>query len=50
MSRARKAVLVKPTRVAKLIRISKNFSIFRMIFMMPCAAGLSHMVVLSPAA
>jgi len=47
---AKTAVLAKPTSVAKLIRTSKNFSIFTMIFMMLSTNGRSHMVVLSPAA
>ncbi len=45
----RYAVLAKPTRVAKLIRTSKNFSILCILPMMLCTIGTSHMVVLSPA-
>jgi len=45
----RYAVLAKPTRVATLIRTSKNFSTLCILPMMLFAAGLSHMVVLSPA-
>jgi hypothetical protein len=43
-------VLAKPTRVAKLIRTSKNFSILCILPMMPSDFGYSLMVVLSPAA
>jgi hypothetical protein len=45
---ARRAVLAKPTRVAKLIRTSKNFSILSMSFITLCAFCSLHMVVLSP--
>jgi len=47
---ARKAVLAKPTRVAKLMRTSKNFSILSMSFITLSAFCSPHMVVLSPAA
>ena len=45
---ARNAVLAKPTRVAKLIRTSKNFSIFKMSFMRLLPSEFSHMVILVP--
>src|SRR2546428_13599952 len=44
----RYAVLAKPTRVAKLIRTSKNFSTLCIFPMMPFVTDCSHMVVLSP--
>jgi hypothetical protein len=46
----RYAVLAKPTRVAKLIRTSKNFSTLCILPMIPSDFGYSHMVMLSPAA
>src|SRR2546425_778847 len=45
---ARRAVLAKPTRVAKLIRTSMNFSTLSMSFMTLSAFCSLHMVVLSP--
>ena len=44
---ARTAVLAKPTRVAKLIRTSKNFSTLCILPMMSFASDCYHMVVLS---
>jgi len=46
----RYAVLAKPTRVAKLIITSKNFSTLCIFPMMLIRLGCSHMVMLSPAA
>src|SRR5713101_1382693 len=46
---ARKAVLANPTRVAKLMRTSKNFSILSISFITLSAFCSLNMVVLSPA-
>src|SRR2546425_10985656 len=48
-AQARKAVLAKPTRVAKLIKTSKNFSILSMSFIPLSAFCSMNMAVLSPA-
>src|SRR5437867_12236770 len=47
---ARKTALAKPTRVAKLMRTSKNFSILSMSIITISAFCSPHMLVLSPAA